>query len=145
MSPPWDVFGVGAAIGGAAGIFAGYQIRKLVVRFQEWRSNRYRKAAKQYSKLKAEAEETGQSIVTSQQLPAVIPIKRAKHVTPRTQVAVEEKSANPWRDDVIAALMGAGYSKTEAVKAVDECSLAERAQGLEAWTRAAFTNAARKS
>ncbi len=142
---PWDVFGVGAALGGTAGLVAGYQVRKLVVRFQEWRANRYRKAAKQYAKLKAEAEATGQPIVTAQQLPPVIPIKRSRRHTPANAGSeVHGWPENPWRDDVINALVDAGFKKADAVKAVDACSPVERASGLEAWTRAAFTNAARK-
>lgn len=139
---PWDVFGVGAALGGTAGLVCGYQVRKLVVRFQEWRANKYRKAAKQYAKLKAEAEATGQPIVTAQQLPPVIPIKRTKRISSNPPVVDRpEWSANPWRDEVIAALTGAGYKKADAIKAVDACSLAERASGVEQWTIAALRNA----
>ena len=138
MSPPWDVFGVGAAVGGAAGIFAGYQLRKLVVHIQEWRENRYRKLTKEYRKLKKEAEETGQPIVTARQLPDVIPIKRSRRSTPKEQPEVSND-----RNEVIAFVMGSGYQKAEAIKAVDACSLAERASGVEPWVRAALSHAAR--
>lgn len=48
---------------------------------------------------------------------------------------------NQDREEVIAALYGAGYNKKTATAAVDECSLAERASGIESWTRAALKHA----
>jgi hypothetical protein len=142
MDFPWDVLGVGAALGGTAGLVGGYQARKLVVRFQAWRSNRYRELAKEYDAKRREAIETGQPVVTSRQEPAYIPIKRSKRVSPNPPVVDRpDWSANPWRDEVIAALTGAGYKKVDAIKAVDACSLAERASGVEQWTIAALRNA----
>lgn len=140
MSPPWDVLGVGAAMGGAAGIFAGYQLRKLVVRIQAW--NKRRKKDR-ITKQDVEMAYRHDVVVTikEKELPSVIPIRRSKRSTPRTPEVQPQRSANPDRDDVIAALMGAGYSKTAAVKAVDACSLAERASGVEHWTIAALRHA----
>lgn len=146
---PWDVLGVGAALGGAAGLVVGYQTRKLVVRFQEWRSNRLGKSQKI-----AMAHDKVVAIKHRHdgELPPTIPIKRSRRSTPQTPQMIPvvrdephwSEVKNPDRDDVIAALVNAGYKKADAVKAVDACSLVERASGLEAWTRAAFTNAARK-
>jgi hypothetical protein len=148
MSPPWDpqaaqhiTFGIGAAVGGTAGLFCGYQLRKLVVRVQQWRANRYHKLAREYDAKRQEAIETGWPVVTSRQEPEYIPIKRTRSNTPRSPEVMQEKSANPDRDDVIAALMGAGYKKTEAIKAVDACSLAERASGVTMWMLAALRHA----
>jgi hypothetical protein len=142
MNFPWDVFGVGAALGGTTGLVAGYQLRKLVVRVQQWRANRYRKLAKEYDAKKREAVETGRPVVTSRQDPEYIPIKRTRRVSPNPPVVDRpDWSANPWRDEVIAALTGAGYKKADAIKAVDACSLAERASGPEHWTVAALRHA----
>ena len=47
------------------------------------------------------------------------------------------------RGDVISALQGLGFKKTDATRAADSCSLAERALGGESWTRAALQKAAR--
>lgn len=140
---PWDVLGVGAALGGAAGLVAGYQTRKLVVRFQEWRANRLSKSQKI-----AMAHDKIVSIKHRHdgELPPTIPIKRTRKHTPANRGSeVHGWAENPDRDDVINALMNAGFKKADAVRAIDACSPTERASGLEAWTRAAFTNAARKS
>lgn len=146
MSPPWDVFGVGAAVGGTAGILAGYQLRKLVVHVQDWR--RDRALAKRRNEFKREQKterERDEAYFEKRKSDLGIiplqPVKRTKRNTPqeRQQIPV----VNPDRDDVIAALMGSGYSKADATKAADSCSLVERAHGLEAWTRAAFNNAHR--
>ncbi len=136
MSPPWDVFGVGAAVGGAAGLWLGYEVRKLVVRVHTWRTKaRFVDGAR-------DAMDNGKITMNAkhEELPPVIPIKRVRRPSPRIPDLVE-RSANPDRDVVLAALMGAGYSKADAVKAVDACSLAERAAGPEHWTVAALRHA----
>lgn len=141
MSPPWDVFGVGAAVGGAVGIYGGYQLRKLVVHAQKW--NRRRKEKRKVGQ-PIQMYKDGEVITVKpepMQLPPVIPIQRARRNTPRTADGIKEISANPDRDVVIAALTGSGYSRAEAIKAVDACSLAERASGPEHWTVAALSKA----
>lgn len=50
-------------------------------------------------------------------------------------------SAKEQRAEVVAALVGAGYKKVAAVVAVDACTLAERAGGVESWAVAAFRHA----
>lgn len=140
MDFPWDVFGVGAALGGATGLVAGYQLRKLVVRFQRWRRDRANRITKRDLR-KAYDHDQVVAIKEVRELPAVIPIKRMRNNTPRTSEVMPEKSANPDRDEVIAALAGAGYKKADAIKAVDACSLAERASGPEHWTIAALRHA----
>lgn len=140
MSPPWDVFGVGAACGGAVGIYGGYQLRKLVVRIQAW--NKKRKERKKLDE-PIHLYKDGEVVALKPEpmkLPPVIPI-RSRRSTPRTPEVQPQRSANPDRDDVIAALTGAGYSKAAATKAVDECTLAERASGPEHWTIAALNRA----
>jgi hypothetical protein len=46
--------------------------------------------------------------------------------------------------EAINALVSSGYKKVAAVAAVDACTLAERAGGLESWIAAAFRRAASK-
>lgn len=47
--------------------------------------------------------------------------------------------ASPDRGDVVAALQGLGFKKADAARAVDACTPAERASGVESWTRAALS------
>ncbi len=137
MSPPWDVLGVGMAIGGTAGIFAGYQLRKLVVHIQEYRAYRTTKR-----EVKVAYEHDQVAAIVKREKPMIIPLKARRFVDSGN---FKEKQSlpviNPDRDDVIAALMGAGYKKSDAEKAADACSMVERAHGLEAWTVAALRNA----
>lgn len=49
-----------------------------------------------------------------------------------------KETALAIRRDALAALTGAGYKKTAAEAALDECTMTERASGLEHWVAAAF-------
>lgn len=135
MSPPWDVLGVGMAIGGTAGIFAGYQFRKLVVHIQEYRAYRITKRD-----VKVAYEHDQVAAIVKREKPPIIPLKARRFVDTFKENQILPV-INPDRDDVIAALMGAGYKKGDAEKAADACSMVERAHGLEAWTAAALRNA----
>lgn len=53
-------------------------------------------------------------------------------------------TAQAIRADALAALTGAGLKRAEAEAALDACSLAERAGGLESWVAAALRRAATK-
>jgi len=131
MAVPWDVWGVGVAMGSAVGLVGGYQLRKLVVHIQEYRS--YRSTKRDISR---EHEHDKVVAIVKREKPPVIPLK--------ARTFKEEQSVpvvNPDRDDVIAALMGSGYKKEIAIKATDACSPVERAHGLQQWTIAAFKNA----
>lgn len=140
MDFPWDVFGVGAALGGTTGLVAGYQLRKLVVRFQRWRRNRTQRITKRDLQ-QAYGHDQVVAIKEERGLPPVIPLRGRVFKRVDDDTFKAEKSATPDRDEVIAALTGAGYKKADAVKAVDACSLAERASGPEHWTIAALRHA----
>jgi hypothetical protein len=55
-----------------------------------------------------------------------------------------KETARIIRDDAVAALTGAGYKRAAAEAALDACTLAERAGGLESWVACAFRRAAAK-
>lgn len=158
----WNISEVetGLAIGVLGGIAIGYEVRMIVERFQRYRSN-HRKEVERINAPKRNRRNTDERdvVMTLEAaerdreyfekrkrdlgiIPLERPVKRSRRSTPNTPR--ETPVVNPYRDDVIAALMGSGYSKADATKAADACSLVERAHGLEAWTRAAFNNA-RKS
>jgi hypothetical protein len=59
------------------------------------------------------------------------------------KAAPEPTSTNQDRDDVVAALVGAGYKKSTANAAADACTVGERASGVQAWTIAALRQAMR--
>jgi len=62
---------------------------------------------------------------------------------PKPERAIREKpKAQDGAEDVIAALVGAGYKKPIATEATWACSQAERAT-IEDWTRAALRRCAR--
>lgn len=145
----WNVSEVqtGLLIGAIGGAAIGYELRKIVERFQRYHAEHKREIERINQTKRSRKNTDERDVVTKKPdapLPPVIPIKRTRRSTPqqRQQIAIV---SSPDRDEVIDVLMGSGFSKTEAVKAVDACSLAERASGVEAWTRAAFTNAARKA
>ncbi len=142
MSPPWNAFVEGAVVGGSLGLLAGYQVRVVVVLIHDWRVARRKKRSKVITKrdLKVAYEHDktvgivkygpGQRMLQ----PDVIPITRGiKHF--------DNPVKSSQRDDVISALVGLGYNKTLATKAVDTCMSDERSS-VERWTMAALRNAA---
>ncbi len=54
------------------------------------------------------------------------------------------ETARQIREDALAALTGAGYTRRDAEAALDACTMAERAGGLESWVAAAFRRATSK-
>jgi len=131
---------VGIAIGGTAGLALGYELRKLVVRFQTWRGKKPDHITKRDLK-KAYRHDKVVAIVEHEK-PPTIPLKRTRRTTPVNHTQEQPiPVTNPDREDVIAALMGSGYKKDVAIKAADACSMEERARGLQQWTIAAFKNA----
>jgi hypothetical protein len=155
VSPPWEVLGVGAAAGGVVGIYVGYQTHKIVLRVQDWRQRRA------FAKLDAAklADERRRELPAARLAPPrerrppsepgtkiVRPFRKVMtkpQLTPIVDTTRGERepiSANPWRDDVIAALTGAGYSRKEAIRWTDACSTDSRID-LETWVTAALTGA----
>lgn len=55
------------------------------------------------------------------------------------------ETSSTVREDALAALTGAGYKRAAAEAALDACSLAERAGGLESWVAAALRHASAKT
>lgn len=160
MTPPWDWFGYGAIVGGATGMWVGYQVRLIVERHQGrklYKGMHLKTSDGQVREITSvrkgvihtrDAEPDRfvsykEPIINTTKMPNVIPMHRARTMTPE-EVTPVDRPGNPWRNDVIEALMGAGYKKAEAAKAVDSVPLPERMPGLEAWTAAALRNAARK-
>ena len=124
MSPPWDVWGVGCAMGGAAGLLLGYQVRKLFERV-----------------VRREVQPERPPERRAKPKPATIPLDIPPNQRATFQWVSHPEPSNPWRDDVIAALMGSGYKKADAIKAADACSMVEQHAGLEQWIVAALRNA----
>jgi len=120
------------------GTWTGYQVRKLVVRVQAWRELR-RDSQRQ---LVETEPDLGFPRVTEigDDRPMLIPLTRSmvKQSAPPLVSSVDDS-----RDDVVAALVGAGFKKTAASTAVDACTLQERLAGVEAWTVAALRRAVR--
>lgn len=131
-----DMLIVGATLGTVPGAWLGYQLRKIVVRVRD-------------HKRRVEFHDgpvaVGRSTLREQRARDVMREKQVIPIVPtnargRGKVTITEV-ANPNRDEVVAALVGAGYKKTAANAAVDACSLAERASGVEAWTVCALRHA----
>lgn len=133
---------VGLAIGGIAGLALGYELRKLVVRFQAWRVERKRPDRITKRDVKVAYEHDKVVSITEHEKPPVIPFKRSRRSTPINHIQEQTiPVVNPDRDDVIAALVNAGFKKAEAIKATDACSLVERASGVTMWMLAALRHA----
>jgi hypothetical protein len=128
---------VGMAIGAIGGIALGYQLRKLVVRFQTWRAKRDRITKRDVREAYKHDRVVDFQPVTEKAKPMLLSRVRA----PSPPKGHWSEVPSPDRDDVVAALMGAGYKKADAVKATDACSMVERASGVEHWTVAALRNA----
>jgi hypothetical protein len=129
---------VGLAIGALGGIALGYELRKLVVRFQAWRKKGDRITRRDVKRAYKQDRIVDFQPVTEKAKPMHLPRIRVPSPSP-SEPWDEMPSAD--RADVIGALVGAGYKRAEAAKAVDACSLPERAAGLESWTMAALRRA----
>ena len=139
---------MGASLGVVAGSWLGYQLRKITERVRKHRKEieeintptfvragmRKRAALKDEARAAAKPMPSFISLAAHEQRIPIIPVGG------RGKVTVTEV-VNPDRDEVIAALVDSGYKKTAAVAAVDACSLAERASGVEAWTVCALRHA----
>lgn len=81
---------------------------------------------------------------SAQQARQVIPVVEMPRALPKQPKAprTEPKDATDGGDDVIAALVAAGYKKPIAVEATWACSAAERTT-VESWTAAALRRCAR--
>lgn len=75
--------------------------------------------------------------------PAPIPVAPRGHFETFDE-ADKRVAAETARADALAALTGAGYKRPAAEAALDACTLAERAGGLESWVAAALRRATSK-
>lgn len=144
MSPPWDVFIAGAAAGVPFGLFFGYQLRAANERYWASRKERKKRERNDYAEWEHDRQPDEQRVNRD---PAFIPMARKRGIITPVDIIAPRKHEQPiptvtgsWRDDVIAALVDAGYGKAETIKAVDACSLSER-QLVETWVVAALRNA----
>jgi hypothetical protein len=127
-----DMLAMGASVGVLGGGWLGYQLRKLVEHAKTSRRATIRAAAKPMPGFGTVLHEQDARKVMR---PNVIPLERKRKQTP-------VREWDPDRDDVIEALVGAGYKKTEASVAVDACSLDERGHGdLAVWIVSALKHA----
>jgi hypothetical protein len=79
----------------------------------------------------------------AQSAPAVIPVVELTATKPRQpREPKAAQTSTDGADDVIAALLGAGYKKPVATEATWACSAAERAT-VEGWTASALRRCAR--
>lgn len=71
-----------------------------------------------------------------------IPLELRELPDAEAERLLASKTAAEIRRDAVAAIVGAGYKRPVAEAALDACSLAERADGLEQWVAAALRHAA---
>ena len=83
-------------------------------------------------------------VIVKRQAAQPIPIMPLEHHVRVEKLRSSTIDADPNRSEVISALVGAGFKKVAASAAVDACSFADRAAGVEAWTIAALKNASTK-
>lgn len=155
-----DTFIIGFAIGSIACLWLGYRLRVRVERWQSRRAERHRARVRGHDRLERRLGEPRQSVRSMLEKPRVIPL-RSKRETPSVidpdKVPIAPIPIAPGgtseharavedelRAEVIAALVGSGYKRFDAGTAVDACTFAERAGGLESWVAAAFRRAASK-
>lgn len=150
----FDLLCMGVSGGVVAGTWLGYQLRKIVTRVRAHGNGRPAKgeieAVEMLSDWKRGHPATAKYIEHSarvmrdhQVIPIMSPALRyvpGKREFVRNETLAQETDISD-RDEVIAALYGAGYKRAEAVAAVDACSLAERAGSIESWTRCALNHA----
>lgn len=160
----FDLLCIGFSIGALSFLWLGYQLRIRVERWQNRRSSkRWRQAAKTtpfpspgYGTIPG--EQSARRVLRDK--PRVIPLERRQPslaavpdgdpsgyaIAPHWSDPDSEASrtARAIRGDAVSALMNAGFKRLSATAAVDACTLAERAGGLESWVAAALRRAASK-
>lgn len=133
MSQNFDMFVMGGCLGMGAGFTLGYvtrALRGLVQKKPTPRPVRDRRLGSISVESKVEHDEHDRVV---RSVPIALTVSR-----PKLDANLPEASTGGDRGDVVAALQGLGFKKADAVRAVDACSLAERASGVESWTRAAL-------
>ena len=109
----------------------GYKVRRLIERVQARRAERI---ASPTGLVPAFVPVKKPQAAVKPQVPAFVPVAKQRQVMP----VVESVSDH---DDVVAALQGAGYTKADAGRLADACSLAERTSGVETWVVCALRHA----
>lgn len=124
-------------------VWVGYQLRRRVERW-EARHVTHRSSPREPTPLPARVvagKAAPRPKLYRARHPKHIPIARRNVEIPVVGVpTTPDLSA-----DVVAALVGAGYKRAEAVTAVSACTAEERAGGLEQWTVAALRRATTRS
>lgn len=136
-----DMLVLGASAGLLAGTFVGYKLRGLreFIRNhnEEVRGiNDHQRSRQQTSVRSARRSEP--------MMPAFVSLPKHEQHAPKRNPIADILPSSPDRDDVIAALVSAGFKKVVAITSTDGCLLSERTAGVEAWTVAALRRAARK-
>jgi len=147
----FDLLCMGVSGGVVAGTWLGYQLRKIVTRVAdhgngrptkgemvtagsvgEWiRKTEPQRELQRGARVMREVRDRRQAIPIG---PRLVRAGTTYEPEPLSQEADSD------RDDVVAALVGAGYSKKVAAAAVDDVSPGERAD-INTWTVAALNNA----
>lgn len=138
MSQNIDMFVMGGCLGLGVGFTLGYATRALRALVQRSPAPRPVKDRRLGSiSVERKVIEREDDHIKRMTAPVSVTVSR-----PKLEAMMPEVSTGTDRSDVIAALQGLGFKKADAVRAVDACSLAERASGVESWTRAALAKAA---
>lgn len=174
MNKELDCLIIGFSVGSLASLWVGYWLRGRVERWRNRRSMKrsYAKAlgADTVLSIKQTREQGAHQVLSGK--PRVIPLEKRRSRDPLAtetlyhrpapqQIPIippadallrdleldkqqAKETARIIREDAVAALTGAGYKRAAAEAALDACTLAERAGGLESWVACALRRAAAK-
>jgi hypothetical protein len=152
-----DMLIVGFSVGALVFLWVGYRLRVHVERWHARRSankkvHDWEKARpsipKYITDIKTHREQSAHQVLAKR--PRFIPLVprstdlsvEYEHYAKNDAKLAAELCVRATRTEVIATLSGAGFKRSEAITAVDSCTLAERDAGLEAWVGAALRRAA---
>ncbi len=159
----FDLLVIGFSVGALVFLWVGYRLR---VRVERWGSRRKvptHRDAKHVPFGDLSERDAGnplrqqraQRILQSRS--RVIPLaKRSATAIPTVAddiPSIADHAAREWtpaetakaiRADAVAALTGAGFKRAEAERALDDCTLAERAGGIDSWVQSALRRAVSK-
>lgn len=130
MSENVDMFVMGGCLGLGAGFALGYATRALR-RFVQ----RHGDEVREVNRYKPYHTKVKQRPLSAQE-PAFVSLPQHE------QAVTRDLSESVDRSDVVAALQGLGFKKTDAARAADACGTGDRVD-VESWTRAALAKAAR--